>query len=598
MPTPPTRTTLAEALVVLASAAGYLGAAARTLLGGDNGELATVGWVGGVAHPPGMPVYVLYLRAMRWLPAASPVHATALATALLGVLAIVLMQRAARAWGASAPAAAIASAAYAFGPLAWLLATQAEAFTLNVVFALAIALVAAPSTLVRRPATKIAVLGLLAGLGLGNHQSIVLLAPLGLAAAICAARRAPRPWLAIGGGLATLALGLSSYAYVYWEALHATAATKPLWGDPTTLAGLMRHVLRSDYGTFELGVVDGTRHPLTNLRVLGESLLVGTLGGVLLLPVAPLVAYRRGGRSRPSGLAIAFGAALLLAGPLFVTRFNLTPVGVSRAVVERFHLLPLALVAIPIARALDVLAPALAARARLGAAIAAAVAIAATTLSLEALRHEHRPAVETWMRDALAILPANAIVVGGGDHRHGAFAYARFALGVRTDVSFVDAGLLLTTWYPPQAEAMLGTPIERARRVPGRGDRTVLDTPALLERLLATGRPVFITDWFAKGLDRSVPSYPIGPLIRIVDRVDALPPPRALYAMNLELEPRLTPPDPFVDVESSWAGTLADDYARPWLTLAEVFERAGDATRAADCRARARARAPWTATTH
>ena len=56
---------------------------------------------GGVAHPSGYPLYVMYLRAMAWLPG-TPAHAAALATALLGAAQIGVLHAACRAWG-SAP---------------------------------------------------------------------------------------------------------------------------------------------------------------------------------------------------------------------------------------------------------------------------------------------------------------------------------------------------------------------------------------------------------------------------------------------------------------------------------------------------------------
>ncbi len=88
----------------------YLWIAPTTILGGDNAEFVTLGTIGGVAHPSGYPLYCLWLRAWSWLPVASPAHATALATALLGIAAVVVLHAACRAWGAR-PLAATASVA-------------------------------------------------------------------------------------------------------------------------------------------------------------------------------------------------------------------------------------------------------------------------------------------------------------------------------------------------------------------------------------------------------------------------------------------------------------------------------------------------------
>jgi hypothetical protein len=103
-----------------------------------------------------------------------------------------------------------------------------------------------------------------------------------------------------------------------------------------------------------------------------------------------------------------------------------------------------------------------------------------------------------------------------------------------------------------------------------------------------------VTDWFARGLDVRFPSYPIGPLVAIVAQPDQVPPPDALFAMNVDAETRMsTPPDDAPADPQSWAGDLANDYARPWLVLARAYVRTGDMARAHACLARARARAPW-----
>ena len=92
--------------VVVVAAGLYFATAAETILGGDNAELVTLAERGGVAHPSGYPLYVLYLGALSWLPLGSPAHVAALATSLLGLATVALLYAAARRWGASPAAAA------------------------------------------------------------------------------------------------------------------------------------------------------------------------------------------------------------------------------------------------------------------------------------------------------------------------------------------------------------------------------------------------------------------------------------------------------------------------------------------------------------
>jgi hypothetical protein len=168
--------------------------------------------------------------------------------------------------------------------------------------------------------------------------------------------------------------------------------------------------------------------------------------------------------------------------------------------------------------------------------------------------------------------------------------YARCALGLRPDVEEIAPHLLSNEWYPEQVSARLGIPIVRGQRLPGGGEPT-LSSRDLLDQLVATKRPVFVTGWFATGSEKTTPSYPIGPLIRVVFAWSDVPDPDSLAAMNeeafakLALEPTLPSP-------TTWAGRRMLDYARPWNALAHAFAASGDAARAESYRHRARALTP------
>jgi hypothetical protein len=173
----------------------------------------------------------------------------------------------------------------------------------------------------------------------------------------------------------------------------------------------------------------------------------------------------------------------------------------------------------------------------------------------------------------------NAILVGGGDHRFGGFLYARLALGERREVAFVSPALMLGTWYPPQAEALVGRALTRPQN-------QVLDAGLLLGELLGTRRPIYLTDWLSDDLSKTIPTYPIGPVMRVVTSYKKLPPPEQVYAMNDAAFDRFaregTPPRNM----RSWNGDVFSSYARPWLVLAEAFG-GHDAVRAETCRLRA-----------
>jgi hypothetical protein len=578
-------------LVVLAAAVVYAVTAARTVVGGDNGEFVAVAAAGGVPHPPGYPLYVLYLRATQWIPARSPAHAAALATTILGVAAVVVLQRACRAWGASREAGAIASAAFAFSWPAWTLATHADVLMLGALLALAIVALCAPSS-GAMGGRRVFVLGLLAGLGLSDHHSIVALAPLGLWAAVNAARASRRPAAAAALGVAGLALGLTPYAYLLFEARAPDLASSWRWGHTGTVHGLVHHFLRADYGTTELALGAKVRAPADQLAALANALVLGMVG----LPLAALAGGARALARRPGiqgrGYVVALVLSFVLAGPAFVAWLNVPLAGLGQPVVDKFYLLPAALIAVLSALGLDALAPALRSRSIHGGAAAALVGAIAAACAVPRVRETNRPDVERYARDILRLAAPGAIIVGDGDHRFHSFLYARYALRERPDVVFIDASLMLSDWYPPIASRLLGFPVEGGRIAPGH-DRPSLDTVALVTALARSGRQVYLTNWFAGGLDTHVPSFPVGPLL-VITPPGAVPPPEKVLELNLAAERRMAPAGDPPESERTWQGDLADDYARPWLALARAFRTAGRDDLVRACLERARARAPWT----
>src|SRR6185436_20399664 len=89
--------------------------------------------------------------------------------------------------------------------------------------------------------------------------------------------------------------------------------------------------------------------------------------------------------------------------------------------------------------------------------------------------------------------------------------------------------LLLAPWYHRRMSAAIGAalPEPRARS---------LDVPAVVAAILASGRPLALTDSFLpQKIEARFPSYPIGTLIRVVPKASDVPDPLELEAQNLAL---------------------------------------------------------------
>ena len=540
-------------LLIVGTAILYLSTSSSVVLGGDNGEFSAIAAAGGVAHPPGFPLYTMYLRAFAWLPALSPAHNASLATAFLGIASVAVLYLAAVAWGAVRGAAALAVGILAASPLYWRLSTSAEVFALNALMAAVVLYLCAPQ--LRWPRSRhVFALGLAAGLGISGHHSIVLLAPVGLWAVFRLVRASDRRALCLALGATGLCLGLMPY-------LSLMAPVGPeamVWGNTGTLSGLMHHFLRVDFGTFSLGLRDEEIQPLLQIATLSRSVadeLMWLPAGVGL--GGTVVALRRRGQPTPWG-AVMLLLSLLLAGPVFVSRFNMAPSGIAAAVAERFYVLPMTIFTLFVARALS------AAWAQLKelrwarmASVVGAVAwvVLSVTFAAPKVANHHRPVIELYLRNCLVSAEPRAVLLGSGDLRSFGFSYFRRAL-------------LRYAWYQAQIEKRLGFALH------GISSANV-NTPELATHLLESGRPLYMTDVFSPVIPAQLPTYPVGTLIRILPTTASPPNPVELLAVNEKLFAEFefdVSPEPLMD---PWASTLAGNYLRPWAKLADVFDRVG-----------------------
>ncbi len=554
------------------------------ILGGDNGEFSALYAAGGIAHPPGYPSMVIWLRLWHWLPTDTPAHGAALATVVLGVMAVWTVQRACLAWGASTAATAFASALYAFSPMAWKMSSHAEVFAMNAMFAGAILALSAPAP--RLSGWKMMLpLGLLAGVAIANHQSIVLLAPIGVFAVARGLRDAARPWPAAIVGLLAFSTGLIvPYVYLYVVARTSDPRTTPLWIEAPTLAGVFFHFRRGAYGTLSLAGTPAEGQHLANLVLFAKGCARHTLGMPLVVLLAAAVALARRRARSAMGSKLALGAAFLLAGPVFTSWFNLPLVGAGPTVAERFYLLPEVVLTVLGALSVDALVPWLMARDGLTSALAALAGVTATSLTVPEVLEYNRPTVALYIENTLRAAPPDALIVGTGDHRWGGFLYARYALHERPDVLYLVPATMTQAWYRRDMQDLTGVSFETpAHRAVG--------PKTLMARLLATGRPVLYTDWPDEVADTQ--HYTVGTLMRVLRPGEDPPRLEAVEAMNVETFSRYELESTLPEDVHGWGYLLEGDYARPWGELGSAYGKEGQGVKEQECYAVAARFAPW-----
>jgi hypothetical protein len=508
----------AVAAVFAAAFSLYLGCLYPAIAPRDSADMAATAMTLGVAHPPGYPLYSVlgkvWLTLFPWGNAAYRLNVlSAVAGAAAVAVLFILTRRRAGLLGGLAAASLWALSA----PL-WKFSLLEEKYALHALFAVTLWALADGER--ESIFARARLSGLLLGLGLVNHQSLLFWIP-GLLwlwraeTARCGARVSHLAVAAAG----PLAAGLALYAF--------------LWARLGGLSAALDVALRSRYGTGTLFA--GFARPLTPesggelvlYALRGTAQAVGWPGALAALAGAAL-AWRV---ERSRAVALLLGAAA--AGPLFILLTRFDPSNwVARSVLEPAFLLPAMAAAAFAGQAVAALGK--------RSALAGGAALVALTVSAPFLigpLPEHRDDLLAYdySRDLRRAVPPGAAVLTGGDT-------ASFA----------------TTWLA------LAAPEERPREFTA---AKLVDARAWLAA--RTGRAdLFVSglgqqDLSALGLPSEQPLSPEG----LVQRVGASPPTAA--PLSVLRRPRAWARD------ESYARDAKLSYAfSSWLT-ARLLERQG-----------------------
>jgi hypothetical protein len=262
-------------------------------LGGvDGGELATAVYTRGLVHSPGYPTYLLLAQPATLLPVRSPAHrlnifsalgAAGAAALLVWATAQAIDKNAAPSWGASL-AGVLASLVFALGELVWSQAVITEVYALASLFCAALPALA---LWVERAESKehftqrLALLGLVAGLGVGSHYFTLFMT---LFAAMYLLLHARERLLRPANLLALLGFALGLGVFIYLP-LRAGKAPISNWGDPRTLGQFVWVVRGAAYADrFHLGLPFGqlawlVRVLVAQLSIVGIGLAALGLSG-------------------------------------------------------------------------------------------------------------------------------------------------------------------------------------------------------------------------------------------------------------------------------------------------------------------------------
>ncbi len=166
----------------------------------------------GIGHPTGYPTFILLGKLFTYLPVGDAAYRLNLMAAFFGALAVALVFLVARRLGSQLLPAVGAALILAFSATFWSQTTMAEVYTMNATFLLGVAYLL---LLWRQRGGDGLLLGaaLLYGVSLGNHATMVLMAPAYLALVVVGRRKELSLGLLAKAAVAAV-LGVAVYLYI------------------------------------------------------------------------------------------------------------------------------------------------------------------------------------------------------------------------------------------------------------------------------------------------------------------------------------------------------------------------------------------------
>ncbi len=419
--------------------------------GADGGDLIAAAATGGVAHPSGYPLYVILAEGFQSLPLGSLAHRTNLMSAFFMASAAVLVcllacrevgkQTQNGAWLAGL----VSGLAFGLAPLVWSQAVITEVYALHAFLVALLLYLAMGSETAVHPKWLDLASGLIFGLAMGNHVTMVLLIPVVLLPSVSrglgaensqAGKRSLRGWQVNGPVLMRRILGMGAGLLVYLILPMRALSRPPVnWGNPVTPENfwwlVSGKLYQDDFILALPQVVERIRFwAALSLEQFGLPGLILGLAG-LVFPFNSSSLHRN-----TQWIALLFTLFAIVYGTVD-SYVYLIPVYLCFAIWIGFGL----------ARILN----AAVRRWRIGGQVIGLLALAyfsaLAVRTFSKVDASHDPRAEQFGEAVLVQAPENAIVFAKGDQAVFALWYFHFVLRERPDIAVVAPELIGFEWY-------------------------------------------------------------------------------------------------------------------------------------------------------
>jgi hypothetical protein len=424
-------------------AALFLSFSGWGIYAGDSGDLVTAGYLFGVPHPPGYPLYTLLTYVATRIPFATVAFRAAALSAVFHATAaavvFILVKRLTKQWWSGLFAVLLLAGNYVF----FLYSVTPEVFALFDLFVVGIVFLT--WRLLEKPSTStLAQLAFIMGLSLSHHHLILFLFP--AVGYVVWKKRKNITWRFRHLGL--FLLGLVPHLYI-----PIAARTQAIinWNNASDVPGFFKLVTRASYGTFRSGAVFGEALGQRFVQVTTYFRFVvldfGWVGAILAI----LGVWYLWKKHRLFAQFLLLGIFFL--GPFYffyasfplVNRFML-------GTYERFLLPSYMLLALCAGAGVALVGTWARRRLLAHAVVAVLFLLPLVLLAITLYRFWGLPAdrtADTLGRDVLETLPASgpSVLLVSRDTMIFTTQYMRYTQGVRSDVPVVAAGQLADPGY-------------------------------------------------------------------------------------------------------------------------------------------------------
>lgn len=391
---------------------------------GDSGELVTVAYTLGIAHPPGYPLFTLLAHLFTYLPINSVAWRVNLFSAVCSAATLVFVYLIIKKITKNSLAAVGTAAILGLSQLFWLYSLVTEVFALNNFFTVL--------TIYLALEKRWLLLSFVLGLSLSNHHTIILIFP--ALAYLVWSKKILNFKLLIVYCLLLIA-GLTPYIY-FW--IRAKTAIMPVaWSYPDTLPALLKLISRSDYGTF--APTAGSDPALVTLADKGQQLVKFFsyfLEDFWWPIIIPIILGLFVGLKKYFRFTIFLLLAFLLSGIFFLTYANFPitdQTGFGLAAVERFYLLPYLFLALLVGLGISIF------NKKINLILISFYAVMLLINNFGLVNQKNNFWAENLGKNILLGAPKNALILVQGDQAVFTTFYERYVQNIRRDTELLTS---------------------------------------------------------------------------------------------------------------------------------------------------------------